>query len=91
MYYVDPIPKGFVALGIQQFDCTDDVAAGVICPRIDSVQYGANITQWEFVSHYLSSGGGAWEGRYLGWIVCSIAVIFIAALTVITKVSHVKR
>jgi len=89
-YYIDPIPKGFVVLSIEQFECVDPPGVRA-CPRVNSVQYGGDITQWEFVQRYIASGGGDWEGRYLGWIVCSIAVIFIASLIVITKVSHVKR
>ena len=90
MYVIDPSPKGFIALAIQQFDCPDVAGQPPHCPRVDSVQYGEG-TKWNFVSQYIASGGGDWEGKYLGWIICSIAIIFIGSLTVITKVSHVKR
>ncbi len=91
LYYIDPIPKGFIALSIQQFECHDAPANGLQqCPRVSSVQYGDG-TKWEFVSQYLAAGGGEWEGTYIGWIGASIAIVFIASLTVISKVSHVKR
>ena len=90
LYYINPIPKGFVALAIQQFDCTDAPDGTQHCPRVSSVQYGDG-TKWHFVEQYLASGGGEWQARYIGWIVCSIGIIFLAALLVISKISHVKR
>ena len=57
---------------------------------MESVQYGS-VTQWEFVSRFLSSGGREWEQRYIGYIVLSIVAVLMAVNIVVLKVSHIKR
>lgn len=89
LYYIDPVPKGFIALCIEQFYCP---LSDPDCPRITSVR-GGDTSKWQFVAEYLASdvNDPDWEGRYIGWLAGSVALMLVLNAFIIRFVSHVKR
>jgi hypothetical protein len=89
LYYIDPVPKGFIALCIEQFYCP---VADPTCPRVVSVRSG-NTSKWQFVAEYLASdvNGPEWEEKYIAWLAGSVALMLTLNAVIIRYVSHVKR
>jgi len=88
MYVLNPLSKVLVSLAIPQFYCADTSPAG--CPQLLSVQHGGAVSQWQFISDYLASGKG-WEWTYVGWLVCSIAVVRLLVAVSVQRVVHLTR
>jgi len=89
LYYIDPVPKGFIALCIEQFYCP---VADPTCPRVVSVRSG-DTSKWQFVAEYLASdvNGPEWEEKYIAWLAGSVALMLALNAVIIRFVSHVKR
>ena len=89
LYYIDPVPKGFIALCIEQFYCP---VADPTCPRVVSVRSG-DTSKWQFVAEYLASdvNGPEWEEKYIAWLAGSVALMLTLNAVIIRYVSHVKR
>ena len=90
MYHIQPLSKGIIAVGVQQFYC-DSSAPGSVCPSIYSVQMGGRVvTKWEFAANYLTTGKN-WDGYHMGYLVLMIVVVRIFVAVVFQKVSFLKR
>jgi len=85
-WYINPIPKALVPISIQQYYCNDQFGD---CPRVFSSTMG-EITKWEFVANFLSTGV-EWQAYFILYQVLSIIVMRLLVAFVIEKVSHVKR
>ena len=85
MWYLSPLAKALNSVSLKQFECE-----GADCPTVSSVQFGGEMTQWEFVQQYLSSGPG-WDKWWALYLLLQVVVMRIIASFVILKVSHYSR
>lgn len=83
LYYLNPLPKGFAALVVQQYQCD-----GADCPTVDTIEFGT-VSKSDLAGSYVSSSD-PWQFLYLGWLVLTIAVIQILVAAVVQKVVHQK-
>lgn len=90
MYHMQPLSKGIIAVGVQQFYC-DSSAPDAACPTIYSVQMGGRVvTKWKFAANYLTTGEH-WDAYHMGYLVLMIVIVRILVAAVIHKVSFLKR
>ena len=87
MYYLDPIPKGLIAMALSQFNCE---GGPDVCPAIYSVRYDGVVTKADFVRRYLATADD-WYGYYVLWLLFSIVVMRVLVALVVQHVSHLKR
>ena len=83
LYYLNPLPKGFIALVVQQYNCE-----GSDCPTVETIEYGT-ISKSDLAGSYVSSAD-PWQFTYIGYLVLTIAVVQIAVAIVVQKVVHQK-
>lgn len=88
-YYMNSMPKGIIAILVQQFYCEDDGTGN--CPTLFTVQQGyKEVTQWQFIKTYLSTEQ-PWQWYLLGYLVLMIIIARIFVALTVQYVSHVKR
>ena len=95
-YYIDPIPKAFIATMLTQVNCPHEVGAeGDAGGRIDGcraifVPGEGNVQLYIFLSKLLE-GNHSQYWTWIGWLVLILAVIRLFSLYLFKKVSHIQR
>lgn len=84
MYYIDPVPKGFNSLVIQQFYCE-----GADCPTVTTAM-GVTLTKWAYAQNFIGSGED-FKWKWIGWLVLTIAVVHIMVILCVRSINHQKR
>jgi hypothetical protein len=87
-YFINPVPKGVIALATPQFECT-----GINCPQILVLnQDGTSTLQYtrDYVSFMLDTGYGMYW-NYIGWLLLTIFIFRLLAAWALQKVNHMKR
>ena len=91
-YYIDPVPKSFIAAAMPQFWCDYTVPANH-CPTIDVTNADGTQTKvvvYEYVRDLLE-GSVTEYWPMIGWLLLTMLVIRILNLLALRFVSHIKR
>lgn len=87
-YYINPLPKALVALGITQFECVSDP-----CPTID-IPVGTQIVtmdQATYVSEQILDFTFDFYWKMIGWLVLSLVVYLLFIVRTLHKVRWISR
>eukprot|EP00742_Colponemidia_sp_Colp-10_P017271 GILJ01019851.1.p1 GENE.GILJ01019851.1~~GILJ01019851.1.p1 ORF type:complete len:1409 (-),score=187.18 GILJ01019851.1:37-3678(-) len=86
MYYINPVPKGLVAAGLNEYECVSN------CPSIIQ-QTGAGVStvsRSDYVSTYLEASYGDYWNQ-IGWLILTCAILHFLFIVCLQKINHVKR
>jgi ABC-type multidrug transport system ATPase subunit/ABC-type multidrug transport system permease subunit len=92
VYYINPLPKGIIAVTISQYSCLDGLSSAAACPSLYDPLTDQQVTKSDWSGSYMQADmRHVWYWYYNAWLLFTCLVLRILIFICVKYINHQKR